>query len=84
MLAGPFSIMPDECKDASKREQLAMAIRYVEAMTGTVHEHFLTYVEVSSLTADSLTAYLIETLKEHSLDPKHIVSQAYDGAEWKV
>ena len=29
--AGPFSIMADECKDASKREQLAMAIRYVEA-----------------------------------------------------
>ena len=51
--AGPFSIMADECKDASKTEQLSIAIRYVEAMTGTMHEHFLTLVKVSSLTAES-------------------------------
>ena len=62
--AGPFSIMADECKDASRTEQLSIAIRYVEAMTGTVHEHFLTLVEVSSLTAESLTVY-VETLNEH-------------------
>ena len=78
--AGPFSVMADECKDASKREQLAIAVRYVDPGTGTIHEHFLTMVEVSSLTAESLTRYILETLKKHSLDPKHIVSQAYDGA----
>lgn len=36
-------------------------------------------VEVSSLTAESLTKYILETLKKYSLNPKHIVSQAYDG-----
>lgn len=56
--AGPFTVMADECKDASKTEQLAITVRYVEAMTGIVHERFLTLVEVSSLKAESLTMYL--------------------------
>ena len=58
---------------------MAVAIRYVEAMTGTVHEHILTYVEASSLTAESLTMYLIETLRKYSLDPKYIVIDELSG-----
>ena len=77
--AGMFSILADESKDLSKQEQLAIVLRYV-ACKGMLHEHFLTYVTVASLTAESLTKYILETLQEFGLDPHWIVSQAYDGA----
>ena len=35
---------------------------------------------VASLTAESLTKNILETLQEFCLDPHWIVSQAYDGA----
>ena len=45
-----------------------------------IHENFLTYVQATSLTAESLTAYLVDTIRECQLDPECIVSQGYDGA----
>ncbi len=77
--AGFFSLLADESKDASKKEQLAIIVRYVDE-NAIIHERFLTFVEATSLTAESLTAYLISTLTEHRLDPAYIVSQGYDGA----
>lgn len=38
------------------------------------------FVEASSLTAESLTAYILSVLTTHDLDPARIVSQGYDGA----
>ena len=40
----------------------------------------LTYVEATSLTAECLTKYIVETLQQHNLDSMSIVSQGYDGA----
>ena len=54
-------------------------MRYVDEKA-IIHERFLTFVEATSLTAESLTTYLISTLTEHQLDPACIVSQGYDGA----
>ncbi|KAI6658296.1 hypothetical protein LOD99_15565 [Oopsacas minuta] len=45
-----------------------------------IHERFLTFVDATSLTAESLTTYLISTLNKHGLDRACIVSQGYDGA----
>lgn len=45
-----------------------------------IHENFLTYIQAASLTAESLAAYLVDTLRECQLDPESIVSQGYDGA----
>ena len=78
--AGVFSILADESKDCSKREQMAIVVRYVDADSATVFERFLTYVEATSLDAESLSAYILDTLKQHNLDPENIVSQGYDGA----
>lgn len=78
--AGMYSILADETKDCSKREQLAIVLRYVDAESGTLFERFLTYVEATSLNAESLSTYIIDTLMEHQLDPKRIISQGYDGA----
>ena len=41
---------------------------------------FLTYVQVTSLNALSLSTYILDTLKDNGLDPTLIVSQPYDGA----
>jgi len=76
--AGFFSLLADESKYASKKEQLAIVVRYVDGKA-IIHEQFLTFVEATSLTAETLTSYLISTLTEHGLDPAFIVSQGYDG-----
>ena len=74
-----YSILVDETKDISKVEQLSIVIRYVDVNT-KVQERFLTYVSAESLTAESLTAYILDTLANNNLNPKNIVSQGYEGA----
>ena len=74
-----FSILADESKDESKKEQLAIIVRYVDE-EGIIHERFLTFVEARSLNDESLTTYLISTLNKHGLNLACIVFQAYDGA----
>ena len=78
--AGVYSILADETKDSSKREQLAIVLRYVDIASATIFERFVTYVEATSLNAESLSKYILDTLKEHGLDPQCIISQGYDGA----
>ena len=77
--AGVYSLLADESKDCSKQEQLAITLRYVDD-NAVIHENFLTYVQGTSLTAESLTAYLVDTIRECQLDPECIVLQGYDGA----
>ena len=60
--AGVFSVLADETKDCSKSEQIAIVLRYVDVKEATVHERFLTYVEVSDLDAKSLSEYILATL----------------------
>ena len=66
----------------SKREQLAIVLRYVDLESATIHERFLTYVEAQHMNAEGLSAYILNTLQQqqHRLDPSKIVSQGYDGA----
>ena len=77
--AGLFSIMADETKDYSKQDQLCFVVRYVDS-AGNVKEHFLSYVQATSLNAESLSLYIKEQLIHYGLDPNNIVSQGYDGA----
>ena len=74
------SILADETKDCSKCEQMAIVLRFVDVETGTIFEHFLTYVEVVSLDAQGLSTYILDTRRHFGLDPTCIVSQGYDGA----
>ena len=76
--AGFYLLLADETKDISKREQLAIVLWYVDPVA--IHEHFLTYVESTSLDAESLSSYLLTTLRDLKLDPTRIISQGYDGA----
>ncbi len=47
--AGVFTILVDETKDLSKKEQLSINLRYVDDQA-FIREHFLTYVHAESLT----------------------------------
>ena len=78
--AGGYSVLANETTDCSKQEQLAIVLKYVDEETAVQHEHFLTYVQATSLNASSLSTYILDTLKNNGLDPTLIVSQAYDGA----
>ena len=78
-LSGFFSLMADETKDVSKQEQLSIVVRYVDR-EGIINERFLTFVQATSLNAESLSTYIIQALEEHKIDPSMIVSQGYDGA----
>lgn len=74
-----YMLLADESKDENKKEQLAIIVRYVDE-EAIIHERFLTFVKVTTLTAESLTTYLISTLNNHGLNPACILSEAYDGA----
>ena len=76
---GVFTVLVDETKDVSKKEQMSISLRYIDDKAIT-HEHFLTYVHVESVTAESLTKYIVKTLQSFQLDLNSIMSQGYDGA----
>ena len=76
--AGYFSLMADETKDLSKQEQPATVLRYLDK-EGAINEGFFTFVETTSLNAESLSNYLIKVLEDNRLDLTYIVSQGYDG-----
>ena len=78
--AGVFSVLGDESKDCTKKEQLTIALRCVDPKEKAVCEYFLTFVEAASLNAERLTEYIVDTRKKHQLELTQIVSQAYDGA----
>ena len=71
--------MADETKDISKQEHLAIVLRYLDKQ-GTFNERFFTFVQATSLNAESLFNYLIRVLEDNGLDLTYIVSQGYDGA----
>ena len=78
--AGLFSILVDESKDCSKKEQLTLILRCIDLKKVTIHEYFLTFVEATTLDARGLTQYIVDMLKKHQLDLTCTVSQGYDGA----
>ena len=65
--AGYFSLMADETKYLSKQEQLATVLRYLDK-EGTINERILTFIQATSLNAESLSNYLIKVLEDNSLD----------------
>ena len=58
-----FSLLVDETKDLSKQEQMSIVLRYVDSK-GTLREHFLTFVEAASVNAESVTKYILDTLRK--------------------
>jgi hypothetical protein len=74
-----FSILVDECKDSSNKEQLAIVLRYVNAK-GCVKECFVGIVHVPDTTSNALLQAVEGTLAKLGLSFDRLRGQGYDGA----
>ncbi|XP_059658681.1 uncharacterized protein LOC132305013 [Cornus florida] len=74
-----FSIMIDESRDISTKEQMAVVFRYMD-MDGNVIEHFIVVEHVTSTTALSLKMAIDELFCKHELSITRLRGQGYDGA----
>jgi hypothetical protein len=74
-----FSVLVDEARDASIKEQMAVILRYVNAR-GQVIERFLGIEEVADTTSYSLKQALDSMLAFHGLSISRLRGQGYDGA----
>ncbi|XP_050258875.1 uncharacterized protein LOC126703853 [Quercus robur] len=82
-----FCIIVDESRDESKREQLALVLRFVDN-GGFIQEHFIDLSHVKDTTALTLKNEIYAILSRHYLGIQNIHGQGYDGAsnmcgEWK-
>ena len=73
-----FSILVDEARDISIKEQMAVALRFVDER-GFLMERFLGIVHVSDTTALSLKAAIEYLLSKHGYSLSSIRGQGYDG-----
>ncbi|XP_058783055.1 uncharacterized protein LOC131657706 [Vicia villosa] len=74
-----FSILIDESRDVSVKEQMAVVLRYVDKK-GCVIERFLGIVHVANTSAMSLKLALESLLAKFNLSFSRVRGQGYDGA----
>jgi hypothetical protein len=77
--AAKFCLLVDESRDESKREQMAVVIRFVDKK-GFTRERFLDIIHVLDTTSATLKHELSSVLVQHQLDVLNIRGQGYDGA----
>lgn len=76
---GIFSILVDETKDASKKEQLSYIIRFIDN-DFNIHEKALGCLHMKSSNAESLCLEITKMITENKLDINMCIAQCYDGA----
>ncbi|XP_045807663.1 zinc finger MYM-type protein 1-like [Trifolium pratense] len=74
-----FCLLVDEARDESKKEQMAVVIRFVDK-SGYVKERFLDIVHVDDTTSSTLKQGICSILSRHNLDIQNVRGQGYDGA----
>ncbi|XP_022014080.1 zinc finger MYM-type protein 1-like [Helianthus annuus] len=74
-----FSILIDESRDCSIKEQMAMVFRYVDD-GGEVIERFVGVVHVTDTCASSLKSAIDNFFAKHGLTMSRVRGQGYDGA----
>ncbi|XP_019261256.1 PREDICTED: uncharacterized protein LOC109239186 [Nicotiana attenuata] len=74
-----FALLVDESLDVSRKEQMAIVLRYVDKR-GSVMERFIGMVHVRDTSALSLKKAIVDVLVHHSLSLSSIRGQCYDGA----
>jgi hypothetical protein len=74
-----FCIMLDEARDESKKEQMAIVLRFVNK-EGYIKERFLDIIHVSDTTALTLKDSICDVLSDNNLSVQDIRGQGYDGA----
>ncbi|XP_056699421.1 uncharacterized protein [Spinacia oleracea] len=74
-----FCIIVDESRDISKREQMAIVIRFVDR-NGFLLERFFELVHVKDTTSKTLKEEISIVLSNHELSIQNLRGQGYDGA----
>lgn len=73
-----YAILADEYKDMSKRELVAVCIRYIHA--GTIKERAIGFVDTGDMSANAISEKILEVLQPLELDPSLCVGLSFDGA----
>jgi len=73
-----FCILVDEARDESKREQMAIILRFVDK-DGFIKERFFHVVHVNDTTALTLKKNICAVLSRYNLQIENIRGQGYDG-----
>lgn len=74
-----FSLLVDECRDVSDKEQMAVVLRYVNKF-GVLKENFVGVVHVEETTASYLKSCVDFLLAQLGLSLQQVRGQGYDGA----
>ncbi|XP_027177919.1 zinc finger MYM-type protein 1-like [Coffea eugenioides] len=74
-----FSLIVDESRDSSVKEQMGVVLRYVNK-EGRVIERFLAIVRVSDTTSLCLKDAIDSLFAQHGLSLSKLRGQGYDGA----
>ncbi|XP_042448886.1 zinc finger MYM-type protein 1-like [Zingiber officinale] len=74
-----FSILVDESRDVSMKEQMSVVLLYVDN-SGHVNERFVGIEHVTSTTALSLKAVIDKMLSKYNLSISNVRGQGFDGA----
>ncbi|XP_016206434.1 uncharacterized protein LOC107646792 [Arachis ipaensis] len=82
-----FCLIVDEVRDESRREQMALVVRFVDKH-GFVKERLIDVVHVKDTTSATLKQEICSALSHHNLNIQNVRGQGYDGAsnmrgEWK-
>ncbi|XP_060217352.1 uncharacterized protein LOC132644762 [Lycium barbarum] len=77
-----FSLLVDESRDVSHKEQMAICLRYVDKR-GFVMEAFIGLVHVKETSALSLKKAIVDVLAHHYLTLSYVRGQCYDGSSNK-
>uniref|UniRef100_A0A667Y2X2 TTF-type domain-containing protein n=1 Tax=Myripristis murdjan TaxID=586833 RepID=A0A667Y2X2_9TELE len=72
-----YALMADEYKDDSKRELVAVCVRYVHA--GTIKERAIGFVETSDMSASGISEKILQVIEPLQLDPSLCVGFSFDG-----
>ena len=73
-----ISVVADESCNISGKEQLSLVLRYTK--DDKVNESFTGFVEISSVSAESISAAILAHLSRIGVDLRKLVGQGYDGA----
>ena len=73
-----YTLIVDETKDVSKREQISLVLHYVHE--GNIYERFISYSHAQKLNASAITDYILNALTDLKLNISDCISQCYDDA----
>ncbi|XP_071718129.1 uncharacterized protein [Rutidosis leptorrhynchoides] len=74
-----FALLVDESSDVSKKEQMAIVLRYDNAQ-GLVKERFVGLVHVKDTSSLSLKSSIDSFFSKHKVSMQQLRGQGYDGA----